>query len=48
MEEEAVDVLAKVAAEAEEEIVRTDHDQDRYRNRRVDPFHISLKGTLLT
>ena len=48
MTEEAVEVLAKVAAEAEEEIVLTDHGQDRYRTRRVDPYHRSLKGILLT
>ena len=47
MSEEAVEVLAKAAVEAEEEIVRTDHGQDRYRTKRVDPYHRSLKGTLL-
>ena len=48
MAEEAVEVLAKVVAEAEEETVLTDHGQDRYRNRRADPLHRNLKGTLLT
>ena len=48
MTEEVVEVLAKVVAEAEEEIVLTDHVQDRYRTRRADPLHRSLKVTLLT
>ena len=48
MSEEAVEALAKVVAEAEEEIVLTDHGQDRYKTRRADPLHRSLKGTLLT
>ena len=33
MAEEAVEALAKVVAEAEEDIVLTDHVQDRYRTR---------------
>ena len=37
MSEEAVEALAKVVAEAVEEIVLTDHGQDRYRTRRADP-----------
>ena len=37
MSEEAAEALAKVVAEAEEEIVLTDHGQDRYRTRRADP-----------
>ena len=48
MAKEAVEVLAKVPAEAEEKIVRIDRGQDRYRTRRVDPYHRSLKGNLLT
>ena len=48
MAEEAVEVLEKVPEEAEEEIIRTDHGQDRYRTKRVDPYHISLNVTLLT
>ena len=48
MSEEAVEVLAKVVAAAEEEIVLTNHGHDRYRTRRADPLHKSLKGTLLT
>ena len=37
MAEEAVKALANVVAEAEEEIVLTNHGQDRYRTRRADP-----------
>ena len=48
MAEGTVEVVAKVVAEAAEEIVLTDHGQDRYRTRRVDPSHGSLKGTILT
>ena len=48
MAEGAVEVVAKVVAEAAEEIVLSDHGQDRYKTRRADPLHISLKGTLLT
>ena len=44
MAEEAVEVLEKVVAEAVEEIVLTDHGQDRYRTRRAEPLHRSLKG----
>ena len=47
MEEEAVEVLAKVPVEVEEEIVRIDREQARYRTKRVDPYHRILKGTLL-
>ena len=36
MTEEAVEALAKVVAEAEEEIVLTNHGQDRYRTIRAD------------
>ena len=43
-----VELVAKVAAEAAEEIVLTDHGQDRYKTRRADPLHRSSKGTLLT
>ena len=46
-----VEVVAKVAAEAveaAEAMVLTDHGQDRYKTRRVDLLHRSLKGTLLT
>ena len=45
MAEGAVEVVAKEVAEAAEEIVRTDHGQDRYKTRREDPLHRSLKGT---
>ena len=48
MAEGAVEVVAKVVAEAAEEIVLTDHGQERYRTRRSDPSHRSLKGNLLT
>ena len=48
MAEGAVEVVAKVVVEAVEEIVLTDHGQDRYKTRRVDPLHRSSKGTLLT
>ena len=47
MVEGAVEVVAKVVAEAAEEIVLTDHGQDRYKTRRADPLHRSLKVTLL-
>ena len=40
--------VAKVVSEASEEIVLTNHGQDRYRTIRADPLHRSLKGTLLT
>ena len=43
MAEGAVEVVANVVAEAAEEIVLTDHGQDRYNNRRADPLHRSLK-----
>ena len=46
MAEEAVEVAAKVVAEVVEEIVITNHGQDRYRTRISDPLHRSLKGTL--
>ena len=48
MAEGAVEVVAKVVAEAAEEIVLTDNGQDRYKTRISDPLHRSLKGTLLT
>ena len=48
MTEGAVDVVAKVVEEAEEEIVLTNHGRDRYKTRRADLLHISLKGNLLT
>ena len=48
MAEGAVEVVEKVVAEAAEEIVLTDHGQDRCKTRRADPFHRILKGTLLT
>ena len=48
MAEEAVEVLAKVPAEAEEEIVQIDRGQDRYKTKRVDRYNRILKGTLLT
>ena len=48
MAEGAVEVVAKVVAEAEEEIVLTNHCYDRYSTRRADLLHRSLKGTLLT
>ena len=38
---------AKVPAEVEEEIVQIDRGQDRYRIKRVDPYHRSLKGTIM-
>ena len=47
MAEGVVEVVAKVVEEAAEEIVLTNHGQDRYKTRRADPFHRSLKGTLL-
>ena len=47
MAEEAVEAQAKVPVEVEEEIVRIDRRQERYRIKRVDPYHRSLKGTLL-
>ena len=46
MAEEAVEVLVKAVEEEEEEIVLTDHGQDRYRTRRADLLHRILKGTL--
>ena len=46
--EEAVEVLTKVPAEAAEEIVPINRGQDRYRTKIVDPYHRSLKRTLLT
>ena len=48
MAERAVEVAAKAVAEAAEEIVLTNHGQDRYKTRRADPLHRSLKGNLLT
>ena len=48
MAEGAVEVVAKVVAEAAKEIVLTNHSQDRYKTRRADPMHRILKGTLLT
>ena len=48
MAEGAVEVVAKVVAEEAEESVLTDHVQDRYKTRRADPLHRSLKGTLMT
>ena len=48
MEDGAVEVVAKVVAEAAEEIVLTDHVQDRYKTRKSDPLHRILKVTLLT
>ena len=47
MAEGAIEAQAKVPVEVEEEIVRIDRGQDRYRIKRVDPYHRSLKGTLL-
>ena len=47
MAEEAVEALAKVVAEAEEEAVLTDHGQDRYITIIAYLLHRSLKGTLL-
>ena len=41
-------MVAKVVAEAAEEIVLINRGQDRYKTRRADPLHRSLKGTLLT
>ena len=48
MAEVAVEVVAKVVSEAEEEIILTDNGQDRFKTRRVDPLHRSLKRTLHT
>ena len=48
MAEGAVEVVAKVVAEAAEEIVLTDYGQDRYKIRKADPLYRCLKGTLLT
>ena len=48
MVEGAVEVVAKVVAEAAEEAVLTNHGQDRYKTRGADPLHRSFKGTLLT
>ena len=36
--EEAVEVVAMVVAEGAEEIILTNHGQDRYRTRRTDLF----------
>ena len=47
MEEEAVEAQAKVTVEVEEKIVRIVCGQDRYRIKRVYPYHRSLKGILL-
>ena len=47
MTEWAVEAQGKVPVEVEEEIVRIDCGQDRYRIKRVDPYYRSLKGTLL-
>ena len=47
MAEGEVEVVAKVVAEAADEIVITDHGQDRYKTRIADLLHGSLKGTLL-
>ena len=47
MAEEAVEAQAKVLVEVEEEIVRINRGQYRYRIKRVDPYHRSLKGNLL-
>ena len=47
MAEEAVEAQARVPEEVEEEIVRIDRGQDIYIIKRVDPYHISLKGNLL-
>ena len=44
MAEGAVEVVEKVVAEAAEEIVLTDHGQDRHKTRRAEPWHRSLKG----
>ena len=48
MVEGAVEVVAKVVAEAAEEIVLTNYGQDRYKTRRADPLHRRLKETLMT
>ena len=48
MAEGAVEVVAKVVEESAEEIVLTDHGQDRYKTRGADPLHRSLEGNLLT
>ena len=48
MAEGAVEVVAKVVAEAAEDTVLTNHGQDRYKTRGVDPLHKNLKGTILT
>ena len=48
MAEGAVEVAAKAVADAAEEIVLTNHGQDRYKTRRADPLHRSSKVTLLT
>ena len=45
MAEGAVEVLAMVVAEAGEEIVLTDHGQDRYKTRRADPLYRGSNGT---
>ena len=44
--EGAVEVVEKVVSEAAEDIVLTDHGQYRYKTRKADPLHRSLKGTL--
>ena len=43
-----MEVVEKLVVEAAEEVVLTDHGQDRYKTRRADPLHRSLKGTILT
>ena len=48
MAEGAAVFVAKVVAEVAEEIVLTDHGQERYKTRRADLLYRSLKGTLLT
>ena len=47
MAEGEVEVVVKVVEEAAEEIVLTNHGQDRYKTRRADPLNRILKGTLL-
>ena len=47
MTDEAVEAQAKVPVEVEEETVLIDRGQDRYRIKILDPYHRSLKGTLL-
>ena len=48
MAEGEVEVVEKEVEEAVDEIVLTDHGQDRYKTRRADPLHRILKGTLMT